>query len=83
MPSRGLTVMAKALKKGGIAIFPIDEKLLDPKTDKGTGYGLAIAKLTKDGVWAPLDKREFIYKKRLDAKHSDKKSSKLMIFEKL
>lgn len=55
MPSQGLTDMVKALRKGGIAVFSINEKLLDPETDMGTGYGKVIKKLTEDGVWAPLN----------------------------
>lgn len=42
MPSKGLKCMVKALKKGGIAVFSINEKLLDPETDRGTGYSKVI-----------------------------------------
>jgi len=42
IPSQGLKDMVNALKKGGIVAFSIKEKLLNPKTDKGTGYSTAI-----------------------------------------
>ena len=49
--------MVKALRPGGVAAFSINEKLLDPQTDKGTGYSQAIEKLTNEGVWAPLNSK--------------------------
>ena len=64
--------MAKALKQGGIAVFTINEKLLDPDTDKGTGYNKVIQKLIDDGVW-----------KQISSSEGCSKTSKVMIFQKL
>ena len=44
--------MVSAVKKGGVVIFTINEKLLNENTDKGTGYSKAIQKLTDSGVWS-------------------------------
>jgi len=54
MPSQGLNDMVKALKQGGYAVFSINEKLLDPKTDKGTGYSQEIQKLIDNEAWKPV-----------------------------
>lgn len=62
MPSQGLNDMVKALKKGGIVVFSINEKLLNPQTDKGTGYNKAIQKLVDDGAWQPVNEVEFVPK---------------------
>lgn len=85
MPSQGLADMVKALKKGGIAVFSISEKLLDPQTDKGTGYSQAIKKLTKDGVWTPLNEMKFVNQPRVPSLQSkaNEQKSRIMIFEKL
>lgn len=72
MPSQGLTDMVKALKQGGIAVFSINEKLLDPKTDKGTGYGQEIQKMIDDGIW-----------KQVTSIEGNEKRSHVMIFQKL
>lgn len=53
-------------------MFTINEKLLDPETDKGTGYTKVIQKLVDDGAWKHISTSE----------GSDKKS-KVMIFQKL
>ena len=59
MPNHGLKVMNSAVKKGGIVAFSIKEKLLNPKTDRGTGYSNAIQKLIDNKTWKPLGKAEF------------------------
>ena len=51
--------MVNAVRKGGIVAFSINEKLLDPKTDKGTGYSNTIQKLIDTGVWKPLNEFDF------------------------
>ena len=50
--------MVKALKQGGVAVFSINEKMLDPETDKGTGYTKAIKKLVDDGTWQEVSSTE-------------------------
>jgi len=69
MPSTGLNEMVKALKTGGIAVFSINEKLLDSETDKGTGYNKAIQKLTDAGAW-----------KHVTSVDDGEQKSKVMIF---
>lgn len=77
MPSQGFTDMVKALKKGGIAVFSINNKLLNPQTDKGTGYNKAIQKLIDDGVWKSITEVEFEPSKMTGEK------TRVMVFEKL
>lgn len=72
MPSQGLLDMVKALKQDGIAVFTIFEKLLDPSTDKGTGYSKVIQKLVDDGVW-----------KQISSSEGTENKAKVMIFQKL
>lgn len=47
----------------------MDEKLLDPETDKGTGYSKVIQKLVDDGVW-----------KQMPSSAGCSKTPKVMIF---
>ena len=50
-------------------MFSINEKLLDPETDKGTGYNKVIQKLVDDGSW-----------KQVSSIEGDETRSKIMIF---
>ena len=59
MPNHGLRSMNDAVKKGGIVAFSIKAKLLNPETDRGTGYSSAIQKLVNNKTWEPLNEFEF------------------------
>lgn len=75
--------MVSALKKGGIVAFSIKEKLLNPKTDKGTGYSNAIQKLIDDGIWEPIHEVEFANQgsfPNFERPKSNKDRSRVMIF---
>ena len=74
--------MVSAVKKGGIVIFTINEKLLNENTDKGTGYSKAIQKLTDSGVWSSVHDARFVNFKSSNVKSDKKEWTRLLVFQK-
>ena len=74
--------MVSAVKKGGIVIFTLNEKLLNENTDKGTGYSKAIQKLTDSGVWSSVHDARFVNFKSSNVKSDKKEWTRLLVFQK-
>ena len=74
--------MVSAVKKGGIVIFTINEKLLNENTDKGTGYSKAIQKLTDSGTWSSVHDAKFVNFKSSSATSNNKQWTRLLVFQK-
>ena len=74
--------MVSAVKKGGVVIFTINEKLLNENTDKGTGYSKAIQKLTDSGIWSSVHDARFENFKSLSSTSNNKQWTRLLVFQK-
>ena len=74
--------MVSSVKKGGIVIFTINEKLLNENTDKGTGYSKAIQKLTDSGAWSSVHDARFVNFKSSSTTSDKKEWTRLLVFQK-
>ena len=74
--------MVSAVKKGGIVIFTVNEKLLNENTDKGTGYSRAIQKLTDSGIWSSIHDARFVNFKSPNSSSNNKQWTRLLVFQK-